>query len=55
MAGRANVGLKHGAYWRQDGARISNMYLRILRSMGIEQEPFAGSTSAITSPVFTWS
>ena len=53
VAGGASMGLKHGTYWRQDGARMSNMYLSILRSMGIEQESFADSTSTLTSPVFT--
>ena len=53
VAGGANMGLKHGKYWRQEGARMSNMYLSILRTMGIEQESFADSTSTLTSPVFT--
>jgi hypothetical protein len=53
VAGGANMGLKHGTYWRQDGARMSNMYLSIIRSMGIEQEFFADCTSTLTSPVFT--
>jgi hypothetical protein len=53
VAGGANMGLKHGMYWRQDSARMSNMYLSILRSMSIEQEAFADSTSTLTSPVFT--
>ena len=53
VAGGANMGLKHGTYWCQDGVRMSNMYLSILRSMGIEQESFADSTSTLTSPVFT--
>lgn len=53
VAGGGNMGLKHGVYWRQDGARMSNMYLSVLRSIGIEQESFADSTSTLTSPVFT--
>jgi len=53
VAGGANMGLKHGTYWRQDGARMSNMYLSILRAMGIEQESFGDSTGTLTSPVFT--
>jgi len=53
VAGGANLGLKHGQYWRQDGARMSNMYLSILRAMSIEQESFSDSTSTLTSPVFT--
>jgi hypothetical protein len=53
VAGGANMGLTHGQYWRKDEARMANMYLSILRSMGIEQEFFADSTSTLTSPVFT--
>jgi hypothetical protein len=53
VAGGGNMGLKHGMYWRQNGARMSNMYLSILRSMGVEQESFSDSTSTLTSPVFT--
>jgi hypothetical protein len=32
---------------------MSNMYLSILRSIGIEQESFADSTGTLTSPVFS--
>lgn len=53
VAGGGNMGIKHGTYWREEGGRMSNMYLSILRSMGIEQESFSDSTSTITSPVFT--
>jgi Protein of unknown function (DUF1552) len=53
LAGGANMGLKHGLYWRNGESRMSNMYLSILRSMGIEQESFADSTSTLTSPVLT--
>ena len=34
VAGGAKMGLKHGTYWRKDDARMSNMYLSILRSHG---------------------
>lgn len=53
VAGGANMGLKHGKFWRNGDSRMSNMYLSILRSMGIQQESFADSTSTLTSPVFT--
>jgi hypothetical protein len=53
VAGGSKMGLKHGAYWRKDGARMSNMYLSILRAMGIEQESFADSTGTLGGPVFT--
>src|SRR5262245_25115296 len=54
LAGGANMGLKHGNYWRGQGeTRMSNVYLSILHSMGIEQESFADSTSTLNCPVFT--
>jgi hypothetical protein len=53
LAGGSNMGLKHGQYWREGESRLSNMYLSILRSMGIEQESFSDSTGTLSSPVFT--
>jgi Protein of unknown function (DUF1552) len=53
LAGGANMGLKHGTYWRDGESRMSNMHLSILRSMGIEEESFSDSTGTLTSPVFT--
>lgn len=54
LAGGANLGLKHGQYWRSDGeARMSNLYVSILRALQVEQENFADSTGTLTSPVFT--
>jgi hypothetical protein len=53
LAGGANMGLKHGTYWRNDETRMSNMYLSILRSLGIEQEAFGDSTGTLSSPVFS--
>lgn len=53
VAGGANMGLRHGFYWRQGETRMSNMYLSILRSLGIEQESFGDSTTTVSSPVFT--
>jgi hypothetical protein len=52
IAGGANMGLKHGTYWRKEDARLSNMYLSILRSMGIEAESFGDSTGTLTGSVF---
>jgi hypothetical protein len=52
VAGGAKIGLKHGTYWRQEEGRLSNMYLSILRSMGIEQDSFADSTGTLNSPIF---
>jgi hypothetical protein len=53
IAGGANMGLKHGTYWRNGDSRMSNMYLSVLRSLGIEQESFADSTSTLNSPIFS--
>ncbi|HZO55228.1 MAG TPA: DUF1552 domain-containing protein, partial [Bryobacteraceae bacterium] len=53
VAGGANMGLKHGSYWRKDGSRMSNLHLSILRSLGIGQESFADSTGTLSSPVFS--
>ena len=53
VAGGANMGLKHGSYWRQDDTRMSNMFLSILRSMEIEVENFSDSTGTAASSVFS--
>ena len=53
IAGGANMGLKHGGYWRNGEARMSNMYLSILRSMGIEQESFSDSTGTLGNSIFS--
>ncbi|HYI97466.1 MAG TPA: DUF1552 domain-containing protein [Bryobacteraceae bacterium] len=53
LAGGANMGLKHGIYWREGESRMSNMYLSILRSLGIEEESFSDSTGTLSSPVFS--
>jgi len=53
LAGGANMGLKHGTYWRSGESRMSNMYLSILRSLGIEEESFSDSTGTLDSPVFS--
>ncbi len=53
VAGGANMGLKHGHYWRSKEGRMSNVYLSILHSMGIAAESFSDSTGTVTSPVFS--
>lgn len=53
LAGGTKMGLQHGTYWRKDDARMSNMYLSILRSMGIEQESFADSTGTLSGSIFS--
>jgi hypothetical protein len=52
VAGGGHLGLKHGNYWRKDDTRMSNMYLSILRSLGIEQESFADSTGTLSDSIF---
>ncbi|MCU1238845.1 MAG: hypothetical protein JWP63_6812 [Candidatus Solibacter sp.] len=53
VAGGANMGLKHGVYWRGEGeTRMSNVHLSILRAMGIEEDAFSDSTGTVSSPVF---
>lgn len=53
IAGGANLGLKHGVYWRDGATRMSNVYLSILRSLSIEREAFADSTSTLSGSIFT--
>jgi len=53
IAGGANMGLKHGVHWKNGETRMSNVYLSILRSLGIEQESFADSTSTLSNSIFT--
>ena len=52
VAGGAKMGLRHGTYWRRDDARMSNLYLSILRSLGVPRESFADSTGTLGDPVF---
>jgi hypothetical protein len=53
IAGGANMGLKHGVYWRNGETRMANVYLSILRSMGIGQESFADSTGTLSGSIFS--
>ncbi len=53
LAGGANLGLKHGTFWRKGESRMSNMYLSILRSLEIEQESFADSTGTLSDSIFS--
>ncbi len=46
------MGLEHGAYWRNGETRMSNMYLSILHSLGVEQESFADSTTTLSDSIF---
>jgi hypothetical protein len=53
LVGGSNMGLKHGTYWANGETRMSNMYLSILRSLGIEQESFADSTGTLGDSIFS--
>lgn len=52
VAGGANMGLKHGQYWRGQ-TRMTNMFLSILHSMGIEADSFGDSSGTLNSSVFS--
>lgn len=52
IAGGARMGLSHGHYWRDGETPMSNVYLAILRSLGIAEESFADSTAAAGGAVF---
>jgi hypothetical protein len=53
IAGGASLGLKHGIYWRNGETRMSNVYLSILHSLGIEKESFADSTGTLSKSIFS--
>ncbi|MDA1052641.1 MAG: DUF1552 domain-containing protein [Planctomycetota bacterium] len=53
IAGGANMGLRHGTYWRKDDTPMSNVFLSILHSMGIEESSFSGSTSVLHDSIFS--
>ncbi|MDA1163546.1 MAG: DUF1552 domain-containing protein [Planctomycetota bacterium] len=53
IAGGANMGLRHGSFWRNGETPMSNVFLSILRSMGIEQDSFADSTAVLHDSIFS--
>jgi hypothetical protein len=53
IAGGANMGLKHGVYWRNGETRMSNVHLSMLRSLGIEQESFSDSAGTLSGSIFS--
>ncbi len=53
IVGGANMGVKHNNYWRKDDSRMSNMYLSVLRTLGVEEESFSDSTGTLTDSIFT--
>lgn len=52
IAGGAEMGIEHGSYWRDGETRMSNMYLSILHTLGIETEAFADSTGTLSDSIF---
>ena len=52
VAGGANMGLKHGTYWRKNDTPMSNLYLSILHSLGIRQDAFSDSTGVLNDSIF---
>ena len=52
IAGGSRLGLKHGTYWRNGETRMSNLYLSILHTLGIQQESFADSTGTLNASIF---
>tara|TARA_Y100001960_G_scaffold286622_1_gene324095 strand:- start:518 stop:1408 length:891 start_codon:yes stop_codon:yes gene_type:complete len=53
VAGGKNMGLKHGQYWRDGETQMSNIFLSILHSMGIEEERFADSSVTGAKEIFS--
>lgn len=53
VVGGANMGLRHGGYWQSGETRMSNVYLSILHSLGIEAKSFADSTGVVSEAVFS--
>ena len=53
IAGGANMGLKHGNYWRKGDTPLANVFLSILQSMGIEQSAFSDSTGVLQDSIFS--
>ncbi len=52
VAGGANMGLQHGQYSTR-GGRMTNMYLSILHSLGIEEESFSDSGGTMSGSIFS--
>ncbi len=51
VAGGANMGLKHGRHL-EGGGRMTDMFLSILRSMGIGEESFGDSRGTLRDSIF---
>ena len=52
LAGGKNMGIKHGTHYHKDGERMSNLYLSIMKSMGVNANRFGESIQAIDAGIF---
>ena len=52
IAGGSHMGIQHGTYWRDGETRMSNVFLSILKSMGIHESSFADSTGTLRDSIF---
>ena len=53
VVGGSNMGLKHGLYHQDGTTKMSNMFLSILHSMGIEQNRFSDSSGTALDTLFS--
>ena len=53
IAGGANMGLKHGNFWRNGNTPMSHVFLSILRSMQIQTRLFADSAGVVHDSIFS--
>lgn len=52
IAGGANMGLDHGSFWHRDNAKMTNLHMSILRSLGVEVDSFADSSGTLSESIF---
>ena len=54
VAGGKNMGLKHGSYQVfDDSVPLSNLYVSMLNTVGVQTDRFADSTGSLKSDVFS--
>nr|WP_299385347.1 DUF1552 domain-containing protein [Allomuricauda sp.] len=52
LAGGSNMGLKHGTYEKFDEEPMSNLFVSMLNTLGIESESFSDSTGELHSKIW---
>jgi len=52
LAGGANMGVKHGAYQKFEEQPMSNLFVSMLNTLGIETASFSDSTGELHSDIF---